>query len=522
MIFGLFTLITALIISAVAAYYSIIGLTAIFSAAFWPIVIMGTALEVGKIVAVTWLHNYWDQAGWKIKSYLMPAVLALMLITSMGIFGFLSKAHSDQTIVSGDAGAKVTLLDERIKTERENIEVARAAIQQMNNQVNELLARGTTEENAQRAANLRRSQAAERNRLQREIAQAQTQIQKLQEERAPLASSLRKIEAEVGPIKYIAAMIYGDNPDSNLLERAVRWMIILIVLVFDPLAITLILAANKNFEWARTQRKENKEKESKDHHSELLNEKNALIELLQKELDEHKKDQNLANEKIVDANDKINTLSFNYSEAVDEIKRLKQQLDEIKKLKPNEEKKYDDSVPPIWEQLIKIGKNYPESPSTANVKTVAEEEFVVKDSVPEETTGIREKQKSPLDLTPSAIEKTEIRTRKARPVSKNELNNLMNKKPPNSTFGKAFPKNPSVGDVVLRIDSLPHRLFKWNGTSWIEIDKNQSSSYAYDQEYIKYLIDKIASGEYDIDDLNATEQEQIKKFLEERNNDQTN
>ena len=122
MLFGFAILATAILLSMVAAYYSIAGLTAIFAAATIPVIIMGSSLELGKIVATVWLHNNWRRAPFLFKAYLVPAVAFLMLLTSMGIFGYLSKAHSDQSLVSGDVVAKISIYDEKIRTERENID----------------------------------------------------------------------------------------------------------------------------------------------------------------------------------------------------------------------------------------------------------------------------------------------------------------------------------------------------------------------------------------------------------------
>ena len=255
MIFGYALLFVALLISSVAAFYSIAGLTAIFAAAFWPIVIMGGVLELGKIITTVWLHKYWDRVAVQFKLYLVPAIAILMLITSMGIFGFLSKAHLDQAVPAGDISSQVQIFDDKIRTERDNIEAARKALKQMDAQVDEKLSRTTDDRGAERAVQIRRAQSKERNNLQNEISSAQKKISSLQEQRAPVASQARKVEAEVGPIKYIAALIYGDNPDANLLEKAVRWVIILIVLVFDPLALVLILAADQTFEWHRPRRR---------------------------------------------------------------------------------------------------------------------------------------------------------------------------------------------------------------------------------------------------------------------------
>ena len=162
---------------------------------------------------------------------------------------FYQKAHIEQNVPTSDVAAKVSLYDEKIKTQRDNIEIARKALSQMDEQVNQLLVRGTDTQNAERAVQIRRQQARERTQLQKEIAIAQDEITKLNEERAPLASQLRKVEAEVGPIKYIASLIYGDTIDQNMLEKAVRWVIIIIVVVFDPLAIALVLAANNSKIW---------------------------------------------------------------------------------------------------------------------------------------------------------------------------------------------------------------------------------------------------------------------------------
>jgi hypothetical protein len=250
---------SGLSISAVAVWYSVAGLVAIFAAAAIPIIIMGVTLEVSKLVATVWLKMNWSIAPRLIRTYLIVAITILMLITSMGIFGFLSKAHLDQAVPTGDVVDQVSLLDEKIKTQRENIDASRKALKQMDEAVDQVMARSTDEKGADKAANLRRSQQRERNQLQNDIAKAQTAITKLNEERAPIAKDLRKIEAEVGPIKYIAALLYGDAPDQNLLEKAVRWVIIIIVIVFDPLAVILLLASQYSFQWFRKQEDEDDE-----------------------------------------------------------------------------------------------------------------------------------------------------------------------------------------------------------------------------------------------------------------------
>jgi len=244
-------LLSGLSISAVAVYYSVAGLISIFAAAAIPIAIMGVVLELSKLVATVWLKQNWFIAPRLIKAYLLIAVAILMVITSMGIFGYLSKAHLDQAVPTGDIVAKVAFIDEKIKTERDNIDAAKRALTQMDAQVDQMLGRSDTERGAERAVQIRRNQAKERASLQADIARSQKAIAVLNQERAPVASELRKVEAEVGPIKYIAALLYGDNPDQNVLERAVRWVIILIVIIFDPLAVVLLLASQYSFQYFR-------------------------------------------------------------------------------------------------------------------------------------------------------------------------------------------------------------------------------------------------------------------------------
>ena len=254
MILAYLLLLTGLTISAVAIYYSVVGLTAIFSAAAIPIIIMGSALEVGKLVCASWLKANWERAPRFMKYYMVTAVVVLMLITSMGIFGFLSKAHNDQTLVSGDVTSKIAVYDEKIKTEKENIDANRKTLKQLDESVDQVMGRSQDEKGAEKAVAIRKAQQKERGRIAQDIAEAQKKITVLNEERAPIAAEVRKVEAEVGPIKYIAAFIYDRTPDESMLERAVTWIIILIVVVFDPLAVIMLLAAQMTFQWAREQK----------------------------------------------------------------------------------------------------------------------------------------------------------------------------------------------------------------------------------------------------------------------------
>jgi hypothetical protein len=508
MLFGYLTLFTALIISLSAAVYSILGLTAIFAAAFWPIVIMGGSLEVGKIVTTLWLHKYWDRAEIQYKLYLCSAVAVLMFLTSMGVFGFLSKAHTDQSLVSGDSGAKVAIYDEKIKTERDNVEVNRKALKQMDEAVDQVMARSTTEGGADKAVAIRRSQQKERSRLQAEISDSQKKISSLSEERAPLAAENRKIEAEVGPIKYIAAMVYGDNPEANVLEKAVRWVIILIVIVFDPLALTLLLAATKALEWER-----------------------GINIFVPKKKDEPKYEQD--NGPLTDEQwDQLNATLQNpdrhthipvedYYSYVDE-----EPVEELVKDPMIQPKKNTvlSSLDSMWENAKKLIKKDTEA-EHAPLETPTVNNIEVDD--PEKTARRLWKEDHPnstihyqeMLFEAGKIKKLPWQTARYYPgyQSNLEADNV----PTGPTgevkgFGTAFPVDAKKGDMFLRVDRLPSALFKFNGINWIEVDKTLTDGYAYDDAYIDHLIEKIGSGEYDPDLLSDAEQAHIELRLQSK------
>jgi hypothetical protein len=235
------TLIVALAISGVAAWYSIVGLMAIFAAAALPIAIMGGVLEVGKLLTASWLYQNWKTAPKLLKSYLTTAVIVLMFITSMGIFGFLSKAHIDQTLVGGDNSLEIQSLDQQIEQEQRRIKDAELVIRQLDAAVQTLIdydrIRGRDG-----AIAVRQSQAVERTSLSGIISEASKNIKQLREEKQPLQKQQLQLEAEVGPIKYIAELFVKDSTD--VIDDAVRWVIITIIFVFDPLAVLLVIAAN--------------------------------------------------------------------------------------------------------------------------------------------------------------------------------------------------------------------------------------------------------------------------------------
>lgn len=202
-------------LSGIAAYYAVYGLAVIFAGAFWPVVVMGSTLEFAKLVTASWLYRNWHKAPLLLKSYLTVAVFVLMLLTSMGIFGFLSKSHIDTTL---DSGANTVEL--KILTNQENI---------VKERLDYLLKRA-------------KDPATASNRLDKQIQDTQKELSDINKKKLPLLKEETKLVAEVGPIKYVADMFFGN--EDGALDKAVRLVIFTIMLVFDPLAVLLLIAGN--------------------------------------------------------------------------------------------------------------------------------------------------------------------------------------------------------------------------------------------------------------------------------------
>lgn len=526
MIFGYFTLFVALLIEVVGAYYSITGLAAIFSGAVIPILIMGGVLEVGKVTAAVWLKNNWHRASVQFKLYLLPAVVLLMFITSMGIFGFLSKAHNDQNLVSGDVLGKIAIYDEKIKIQKDNIESARRALQQMDAAVDQTMSRSTTEQGADKATAIRRSQARERTNLQNEIARAQTEIVKLNDARAPIAAEVRKVEAEVGPIKYIAKLIYGDNPDANLLEQAVVWVIIMIVAVFDPLALVLILAAQQSIRWARGEDQE--EPVATDEKP------NRFTQFTEKIRRRFVKDDTPDFEGVklpdgtwVQTGPAFNTVApqEEYTD-IDEVNRM---LEEAR-----EEPDYTDYsegglVPtPDPEPVVHTDDPEPVLEKKTRWAGFAFPMLSTVTQPPEEPKQQPEPNPMAMDerpgdyVEPPVVDTPNPRAAEAAPGPGRGAmysapiqadNTTPLGKAASTGFGNDFPANPQKGDVYLRTDYLPNRLYKFNEKKWIEVDKSSTDVYAYEEAYIRHLIEEIEGNRYDADTLTDVEREQIAEYL---------
>jgi len=514
MFLSLITLAVALSLSAIAAYYSIAGLAAIFAAAVVPIMIMGSVLELAKVVVTLWLHEYWSRCRWLMKLYLVPAVCLLMLITSMGIFGFLSKAHSDQSLVSGDVIAKIAVYDEKIKTEKENIDVSRKSLKQMDEAVDQVMGRSSDEKGADKAVAVRRGQQKERQRLLAEISESQTRISALNEQRAPIAAEVRKVEAEVGPIKYIAALIYGDNPDTNVLERSVRWVIILLVCVFDPLAIMMLLSATESLKWARKPLvKEIKEEISKDGHktpqsapAEEYVEWPGEVEPVE-----------TVTEKEFNINDHPYLFTPPGSSTPPGVEPVPIQV--YQPSNPELDPCYKCGTPLM--NAPGIGPFCPnracdvsdgpflddQEPVQIKVTLPGDDEYNENDSA--EIKEAREQWKAD---NPGDTLKRHRRLLEAGVIDQLPWMQYLDKVP-HSGFGPVLPEYGSKGDTFISTIGIPHRLYKHNGLEWLRIDNTQQDNYTYDIAYIDHLISQIEKGLYDPDQLNDSERDQIEQRI---------
>ena len=553
--------------------------------------IMGISLEVGKLVIASWVKAHWSRIPILMRTYAVAGVVVLMVITSLGIFGFLSKAHSDQTLVSGDIQSKIAVYDEKIKTEKENIEADRKALKQLDEAVDQILGRSTTETGADRAVAIRRSQQKERARLQAEISQSQQSISQLNDARAPIAAEVRKVEAEVGPIKYIAAFVYGDNPDASILERAVTWVIILIVIVFDPLAVVMLLAAQMTWAWYKNPEPEEREyvasgsgatvdelveqeQAEEDRSVEITKDTQAVVEndtegeppaylsqpfshfenLQPMPAPEPEREPVLATEPfdVVDHDDIIsvgtkvdpdlaNKLAESEAltqELVNYVQNLQTDFDRVNALHQasmTREAELIDEIAAIRDDQAAMSISAEPANNVVERKFTSEEvaameaaarpisdfpelQNIIKQGLEDSTLSIQGSNEQAIESEVSTqhieSEVTEVRAEVIPEVERpgdyitDPVANLF-KRQPETGFGNNFPDNPVRGDLFLRTDFRPTRLFKWNDIKWIEVNKNTTTAYVYNDAYIQFLADQVLTGVYGWDDLTELEQEQV-------------
>jgi hypothetical protein len=246
-----------------------------------PIIAMGSALEVGKLVAASWLYNNWNSDVPRLlKGYLFGAIIVLIFITSLGIFGFLSKAHLDQVKPTSGNNIKIELLDKQINQQNLIIERAEKQISLLDKALEVYI----DKEYVTRGLKERKKQEEERNTLNTAINEASDKIAELTNQKASLSLEQDKIEAEVGPIKYVAELIYGENAQDNF-DKAVRFVILILIFVFDPLAVLLLIAANISLRQWRMKKQLTQSKKQEDIKGKLERQKKRLKRLGKKQRD---------------------------------------------------------------------------------------------------------------------------------------------------------------------------------------------------------------------------------------------
>lgn len=447
----------------------------------------------------------------------------------------------------------------------------------MDGAVDAVLSRSSNEQGARNANNLRNQQAKDRTKLQDDIGKAQTEIAKLNEERAAIARDLRKIEAEVGPVKYVAALIYGDNPDANLLERSVRWVIILIVAVFDPLAIVLILAGTKQMQWGmEAWRARRKEKDKPFQDARMIAELHEMVNKLTEE-----------NEQFYTQNQQLLKLEQDYKDTTVELMHVRLRVVELTEenelLSTQKEnllqdllQRYPDALQAdrlkIAELTAQLEAQYAQHTTPPDTEATERQAAAIA-QLTQESANMEAQYNRVLYQLMQANQDNEIQAtllanalqrgqdaddqrhhaytvleqrdqelaqlkvdRDALVEHINELQRTppapayepddgpltdqqveqiveLTSVPPRVDFGSEFPNSPGKGDMFLRTDFKPSRLFKWNEQTWILINKNTTDAYAYNEMYVGFLIQKLQDREYEWDDLSATEQQQVEAVM---------
>ena len=240
MILTILLLISGLAVSIIGAYYSILGLAALFAGAYWAVVTMGVTLEIAKLVTVSWLYRNWklDLLPQSIRMYLLSAVLMLMFITSIGIFGFLSKAHLDTSAPNTGNRLLVKNIERQIESEKKAITGAQKIVDQLDKALDKVI-----DKDADKGLIERQKQQNDRNRANNIITNSSNKITQLSNQKLNYDKNQLAIDKEIGPFKYVAEILFGDADDGNL-DRAVRFVIICLLFVFDPLAVLMLVAVN--------------------------------------------------------------------------------------------------------------------------------------------------------------------------------------------------------------------------------------------------------------------------------------
>jgi len=574
MIINIMTLLSATLLAGSAIFYSVTGLMAIFAASPLSIAIIGTILELSKFATILWLHHFWDIATWWLKTYLIIAVLILMALTSVGIFGGLSKSHIQQFADSQDQSARISAIDEHIKLsagkmnrwrteltglingdnirvdtvlsreqddlktllqrlDKEKAGVNKSAngyitlqtnrIEQAQSRKDSAISALGSKPNRSAVSRLQSQELSVASRAQKEILKIQKEttillqgveskytdqinslrirISKLKDnsanntgdvevkivaledklvkeqyvldnlsaDKAELNNLSRKLEAEIGPIRYIAAFVYGPETSQTILEDAVRWVIVLIIIVFDPLAVLLLIATQYSFS------------------------------VRKKELALKK----LVHEEVVEEVDHV-------MHEVDILPNVREQdipvMPEVTKPEPKPEPEVTFSETP---ELMEIEQPSVLDEIKANMDGGWQGSDEIEEDLPQNDSKIKH-----IELTKISNEYTALNGKLYKNTALHSLYPELNLNFKEEVkFGPGFPGIVSSGELFIRTDKQPTALYRFNGNTWDVTDKNLLELTAYSKEYIALLVSKIASNEYNPELLNIAEKNHIEGSL---------
>lgn len=497
MFFGLLTLFTALSMATVAAVFAIYGIIAIFAGMPQFALVMGAVIELGKVVGISWLYRNWNEPT-KIKYAMAPLVLVAMMLTSMGIFGLLSKAHLEQTSPVANNEIQIERLDQQIAREQSKITDAEQVISQLDQSVQALInfdrIRGPDG-----ALAVRESQAEQRELLRQSIDTAQTEVDRLEDQKLELSQALRAIELEVGPVKYLAELVYGSETDRT--EEAVRWVIIAFIFVFDPMAILLLMAANYTLD----------NRKKKELPKEIVKKELLVVHPPMPEVTEPVTEpQEPVIPETVSAVEPEVVKHVVTEESVEETKEelvdeIKEELVEETKEEPAEE--IEEVVTEAVEPEVQQEPSAVDDAAQVIAESAAKKKLQDKEIITEGVTPVRDVGGGYVEYNRHLFQKDALKEIKP------DLFRLSPNDRPSSNFGTQFPKIAKNKDIFVRVDMMPNRVYRFNGDRWIEVNKDLTESYLYDQEYIRYLVDKLEKKEYDIDLLSEQEKVQIEEYL---------
>ena len=494
MVMGWLALFMSLMIAACAAYFSISGLAVLFAAALWPVIIMASVLEFGKLGATFFLHRFWKDLPFQLKYPLSIMVVILMIITSMGIFGFLSKGHLEQEAPANLNNLQIERIDQQITREKEIISRQEDRLSSLQGIVDTLIEFDRIRGRDGADATLKQQQP-DRKEIQDAIDAAYERINTLQEKRLPLQSEVSSIEAKLGPIRYVAELFGYDlatDPDGK--GKAVRIVIVMFMLAFDPLAIWLVMASDWAFMRYRRERVDvDKEIET----GKTVEELQEALESVYKELQE--KDVELKE----------------YLAVIEEVERkLDEKPTEIEKIVEVED------VEKIEQMVSEIGDLESMKASLERELETVRANLLTKEQTASELQQALGSARDELNAVKQDNDalRSDIAARDSAVANLNKKYNLVEKvvaEPDDEViqpgFGTAYPTSPTTGQHFLRVDEVPSKLYKFDGSRWLEVVKD--STVEYDEKYLQHLINELGEGNLELTELSNKEQAEIQNLL---------